>query len=609
MSRVSPHHRQARRLMNLVVLAALPLCACDATLPKRLDPRPESSTTSTSPTTERGNPGGNRTTDRNQPPQRQPNQRPLPVQGFNANPTNARPAASLQTLFARGTVSGRDLIFELRAIQAMNRAQRTQRSFATLMGAVDRSVASRSTQAFNWNQLVKGVTDAMVAEIRTSVSNAALDQFLTTVVGDEQALARETITLPSARGLNRFQQQRIANMAAMVIGARIAERVLTDADKTFTNMEGEYQDLMTRRQQIAGVLADVVDKRRKALAAKDEMAARQMTGELSRYLGPEDIQFIDTFAKDMSLKEFSNDFAMQNIALQYLRKSEPKAYQDYRAKADGLVGHARAYVKTIGGVAAYGGLLVGFFKEANDMAQTQNGQEIISALPLGSEFISSMVPLVPTVAKTTFSGVVIEPTEDVTGWLFGTKRFRVTTAQGDADARSATDVYKAIQQAGEEARFQEALFRGNSSGFLYKLYTCDGAEVGRMIDNTVQAETLERFQREFVRNTAVDFSFVNALSDPRSPRHSQIVSQFLDSDQRQRSNQPIVGETQRQVASGYGKWTESQLTRLILANHTGSPSHAQMQVGGVQVRLIPSMTAVVEYEGLQDSCRRTASRS
>jgi hypothetical protein len=34
-----------------------------------------------------------------------------------------------------------------------------------------------------------------------------------------------------------------------------------------------------------------------------------------------------------------------------------------------------------------------------------------------------------------------------------------------------------------------------------------------------------------------------------------------------------------------------------------------MQLGSVQVRLIPNMTAVVEYEGLQDGCRRTASKS
>lgn len=595
-------HRPLRT--GLTVLAALTLCACDASLPKRPDSQAQAQARPTSLTPER--PGNGNT-----PPKftATRNPRPMAAQGFNGGPGNIRPAAGLQAMFARGTVTGKDLIVELRAIQKINREQRTQRSFETLMGAVDRSLASRSTQAFNWSQVAKGLSEAMIAEIRTSVSHAALDQFLTTVVGDEQALARETIQLPDARGLDRAQQQRIANMAAMVVGARIAGRVLTDAEKTFADMEGEYKDLIARRQQIAGMFADVVDKRRKALAAKDEMTARQLTGELSRHLGSDDLDFIDKFGKDMSLKDFSNDFAMQNIALQYLKKSEPKTYAEYRAKADGLVGHTKAYVKTIGGVAAFGGLLVGFFKEANDMAQAKNGEEIISALPLGTEFITAMVPLVPTVAKTTFSGVVIEPTDDVSGWLLGKKRFRVTTAEGETDARSASDVYKAIQKAGEEPRFQEALFRGNASGFLYKLYTCDAAEVGRMIDSTVDADTLERFRREFMRNTALDFSFVNALSDPRSPRHSQLVSQFLGQDQRQRANQPVVGETQRLVAGGYAKWTESQLTRLILANNAGAPSHAQMQLGSVQVRLIPNMTAVVEYEGLQDGCRRTASKS
>jgi hypothetical protein len=589
---------------SLAVLVALSLTGCDATLPKRL-----ASAIDTPQNSAASPPSSGLKPQPTIGPQVKP--RAQPANAFRTQPSNMRAAGNLRQLFAKRTVTGQELIVELRAIRTAAQSQQTQRTFTTLMGAVDRSVSSpRASNNTDWKGLLSDVSVAVLAEMRTSVSNAALDNFMSTVVGDQAALAKETIELPSADGLDRAQQQRIANMAAMVIGARIANRLSADADKTFSSLETEYSGLMERREKIAGVLADVVDKRKKAIAARDEAQARQINADLSRWLTPADIEFIDKFGTSMSLKEFSNDFAMQNIAVQFLQRRDPSAYKEYRAQADGMVGHTKAYVQTVGGIAAFGGLLAGFIKEATDMTKNKNNNEILTALPLGIEFVKAAAPLIPTAAKAAYSGIAVEPSEGITGMIFGSKRFRVSSSDTENDLRSASDVFDAIRNAGEEVRLQEALFRSGSTGFLYKLYTCDAEATGRMLDSTIPGELRDKFGHDFMRlDENTRFEFFNALTRPGFPRHSQLVSTFLAQDQRQRATIPVVGEAQRQVAMAYGKWNESQLTRLIIANHTGPATYAQLQVGTVRIRLIPSMTAVYEYESYQDRCRSTATRS
>lgn len=530
---------------------------------------------------------------------------------FKTSPANMRNKSSMGDLFAKGTVNGKELITEMRAIRQIANSTRTERAFSSLMGAIDSSAATMDTSRFDLGRLGESLGGALLKETRSSVSYAALDSFFDIMTGDPEALAKETIQLPSSEGLDLAQQQRILNMAALVVGARVANKIADDADNTYGNLEKEYERLLKRREEIAAILADVVDKRRKAAAARDELAMREMTTELARYLGKEDIEFIDSFGQDRPLKEFATDFGMQNVALEFLRRQSPKAYADYRATSDDLVGRTKAYVKTIGGVVAFGGLLSGFTNEIALTSKDKNARNILAMLPLGLDFVSAAAPLMAKNVKTSFTGITVASSSLLDMFGGGERLFRVVGADGKIkDVRSSSSVFEALHDKGEDGRLQDALFQNGTSGLLYKIYVCDADATGRMLDKAVPDDLRDSFGKEFMRLPEGErFYFLNALTQENTPNRKKLVSDLLGSDQRKRSGTPLIGKVQLQVVGQYSKWSDSQLARMILANHYGPISHAQMQVGNTLVRLIPTMTAVYEYETYADSCRATARKS
>ena len=352
----------------------------------------------------------------------------------------------------------------------------------------------------------------------------------------------------------------------------------------------------------------VVDVRRKAQAARDEAALRRNTQELSRYLSKGDIEFIDAFGDDRPLKEFANDFAMQNIALEFLRGRDPEAYKDYRTTTDGLIGRTKAYVKTAGSAVAFAGLVASFVNEGAMFLSDREPRKIYRILPLAGEFATAAGALAVRTYRSAETGIAIESSS----WniLGREKRFRMIDASGEHIDETASGVFDALKASGEQKRFRGAMFSNGARGLLYKVYLCDPESTGRMLDGAVPDAMRGQFGEAFMGlPSGSGFYFVNVLTNPKLTKHGALVKDVLQRDQRKSGRNPAVGDVQRQVAADFANWTDSQFARMILANHHGPVRHAQMQVGGTIVRLIPTITAVYEYESYADSCRATAGRA
>ena len=144
------------------------------------------------------------------------------------------------------------------------------------------------------------------------------------------------------------------------VAGGIAHHILDAAHKDFTGIEAEYAALLNKRKEQAALMADVLDKRRQAKAAKDELSIRHMDADLGKWLSPEDLKFIDSFGPDTSLRDFANDLGMQNLAIKFLQHRDPTAYAEYRAQRTGVMGRSRAYLRTTSGVAAFGAFSMSF---------------------------------------------------------------------------------------------------------------------------------------------------------------------------------------------------------------------------------------------------------
>src|SRR5882762_2921788 len=289
-------------------------------------------------------------------------------------------------LFLKGTVTGEDLKEELEAVKGAATNPKARSELAAVVGQASAQIASAKTHNFltDLGGRMKELAGDLLRQKATSYSDKVLMDFLTTLTGDDEALRKETITLPSATAskMTLNQQQSVLLMAALVVGTRIAHHVLDAAHKDFIGLETEYAALLSKRQEQAALMADVLDKRRQAKAAKDELTIRHMDADLGKWLSPEDLKFIDSFGPDTSLREFANDLGMQNLAIKFLQHRDPTAYAEYRAQRSGVMGRSRAYLRTTSGVAAFGGFSMAFMQEIVKTAHDKNMYEIFAALPL-----------------------------------------------------------------------------------------------------------------------------------------------------------------------------------------------------------------------------------
>jgi hypothetical protein len=540
---------------------------------------------------------------------------PIPVpatpgsSAANPNPAAAATAPKIanqeraKQLFLKGTVTGEDLKEELEAVKTAAANAKSQNALAALVGQASAQMASGQTHNFftDIGGRLKEFAGDLLRQRTVSYSDKVLEDFLTTLTGDDDALRKETITLPSAAAANMTlnEQQSVLIMASLVVGARIAHHILDAAHKDFIGLESEYAALLAKRQEQAALMADVLDKRRQAMAAKDELTVRHMDADLAKWLSPEDLKFIDSFGPDTSLREFANDLGMQNLAIKFLQHRDPTAYAEYRAEQKGVVGRSRAYLRSTAGVAAFGAFSMSFMQEVSKTTQNKNANQIFAALPFAGDYLKEAVPLIKLSSDALFTGLIVEP-----GNL--KHHYRLVRNDKSIDVNDANAVFTALDKSKESTYFTDALFRTETPGFLYHVYLCDHSEAGELIDATVKQENRKTFaEQQLQMPDGAGFSFAAALNDDiQTPSGLKLSESLLSRDQRTSAEAVPIGEVQRQTAAAYSKWKTTELTRLVLANSQGV--YAQMQLGDTMIRLVPSMATIYAYESYADSCGRTA---
>lgn len=521
-----------------------------------------------------------------------------------------RTQSQMDQLFNKGVATGSELVNELFTIKQAALASDTQNAFDNLIGVIDDAGTDKKIWDFNFKTISSQLTQASMNWVQSllrekcqTINYQALTGFFNFMLeGDgREILDRESINLPAQEGLTSNQQQRVLYIAAFTIAARIANQVADEAQNSLENLENEYKDLLIHRQKIATVLAEVIARRDKAKRAKDELEFRQRTDELRKYLSQEDIEFIDSFAKDRTptVAEISNDFAMQNLAIKFLRSQNPEKYRNYRAKVDRLVGKTRIAVKTAGGAIAFGGLVTSFIHEVSCYGDIKTVTAVFGSFKLGVEFLKEAAALGGKVAQTALTGIVLESDP-----LFGgPRRFRVLDTNSERnDYRKSSDVFSLIKKENKTELFTDAFFSEGGRGLLLTLYRSDPDTLGRMLDTSIPDTMRNDFGINFMgKPDTNEYSFVNALTDLNTENRERVIHHLLEIDQRKQAQYQIVGNTQLQVCTNFSEWNNRQFTRLILANHHGSIEFAQMHIGNMIVRLVPTMTAVYEYECYMDT--------
>ena len=508
-------------------------------------------------------------------------------------PLSNRQGSSLQALFDKGTVTGAELVPELAAVRALMKDKRSATAIGQLLGPQAQSDPKKpvpAAQSIDFGAEARKVVlkqfEEAVKPYIASIGFGAFELHMRTMLEDPKMLASESIKLPSSKGMTQAQMQRVVNMAAILAATRVTGRILKKAQEDFANIENEYTKLITRREKAAELLFGVLTQ-------------NAGSGALSATYDNADLNYLRGNVSRMSIKEFSSDLGAQNLALRYLRQTNPKEWEDYKLMSDGLRSSTKGYIRSAAGVTAFAALLANFFNETVGAINKHKGLDILDALPLALEFGKEVPPLLREAWRVGAAGVVELP-------MKANKRFRIVDARGSTDVAQVADVFAAMKSKGADTYFNESIFRSGTDGLLYKLYRCDKSEVGRMLDVSLPMPDREKFGAIVFPDKAERFSFANAFNDPdANAKAKEFGDDMLSKDHRSSSSAVhgvAMGEAQRAATRGAERWNNDQLLRLILANREGVAAHATLQLGEFIVRPVPTMQSVFAYESLIDEC-------
>lgn len=504
-------------------------------------------------------------------------------------PVQSRPQSELVAMFERGSANGSELIAELATIRALMKLQRSAGAAGAVLGTPESGGGGGFNPQAKLLEIALRAAEEAVKPYIASIGFGALDLHLRTLIEDPQLLSQESIKLPSPRGLSHAQIQRVANMAAIVVATRVTGKVLRKAQEDFAGVEADYVKLIERREATAKLLYDILLKAGSGSGVPPELAGVYAADEL---------KYLRENVARMPVADFGNDLGAQNLALRWLRRSDPAAWESYRSSSDGLRKSTRGYIRATAGVTAFSALLATFFQETVGNIRRNRAADIVGALPFAWEFVKEVPPLLKLSWQVGEAGVVELP-------MRSTKRFRVIESDKVEEIGRAGDLLASLKRRNVEPLLSESLFRTGADGLLYKLYRCDKSEVGRMLDVAVPLGERERFAAEYRIADPAQFSFANAFNAPPERRlEHELGDELLRRDHRERSTVPALGVAQRAATQGLGRWNADQWLRLILANREGQAALATLQLGDVLVRPVPSMQSVYAYETLVDECAR-----
>ena len=524
-----------------------------------------------------------------------------------------RNPASMQSLFAKGTVTGLDLVGELKAVRQLTAGGGSGAALQQLMGSAGAAAAAPGGGGLFDNLFGGGGTGGvgnaiLAAGIKTGVAvlESALREAVVSLVvselsghldfliGDTAALQAETITLPAAQGLTPQQMQRAVTLGAVVIATRLSAKVLKRAQQDLATLDQEYATLIERREKAATLL-------QQALGSGLPASARASFTEA-------DLSYLRGLSGSMGVREFAQDMGAQNLALRLVAATDPKAFAEYRAQSEGLSQRQKAAVRSVAGVVAFGGLLATVGGEIAKIGKEQPLAELLAFGPLMLAFVTEVPPVLQSVG-----GIVVGGMDTL---VRSTRTFRVSVGAKTEEVGNAAEVFDRLAKNGATAELQRALFRDASRGLLHHVHACDPRTAGQMLDTAVPAEQRTAFARELQLPEAERFNFVNGFVGGAG-MPGNLAEELLGQDHRPRlaDRRPAMTAVQLAVAGrsapddgsakpGFLRWNNEQLMRLVFVNRDGSAAQfAALEIQGVTVRPVPSMQSLYAYEQLADACR------
>ncbi len=517
-----------------------------------------------------------------------------------------RSAADMNKLFERGSITGKDALTELRAMKQLSSQQGVQKALSQLYGTNPASMVGQQTPDLSTlgKMDYAAMAEAAGEHLVTEMSMTALENFFTTLTDNPAYFENETVELPkNIQNFTPAQRQRVLVLAASLIAIKGSNKIVEASNKDKDKAEAAYKQVLEKREKAVGVMLAALDAWRKAKEDQREAQARQLDGAL----GADDLEFLSRFPKDMKVSDFKDDLAVQNIALEYLRKKDPAQFKDYAVSRDEYVSSLNQYMRATVGVASFAGFSYMFLREGRRAFEAEGFNALQTAVPFGDQFIKEFGTFGQKSLVTWVTGLW-----DGLPDLFGRSGdFRIEAAAGGKPVEKQTDikgVLAFLEKQKLDGQMHDRMFVSGVDGYMFRVNLCENG-AGRLLDKAVgDGKVRQDFVKQFYGlDDATGFTFTNALDGTWQPkRRTDLAGRLLRSDQRKAGGdgraQAIAG-IQRQTIESIKKWDDADLAELIYASYgEGSRTQAHLKYGDYIVRMVPSQWTIYQYERYEQKC-------
>ena len=500
-----------------------------------------------------------------------------------------RPPEQLDSLLNGQEVSGEQLMAEVKAMQSSLSGQNLNKAMESMLGATAAggvpNLAAMSNSSGFFSSIMGSATDMLLDSLVAGVSYQALDHFFATMASKPGLLKEVTVTMPKAdASMTPDMKQQLVNMAGFLVAIKASGKIIDASMQDFDAAKDSYAKVLDTRMAAAKVLGDAFFARAGLEKAQEENKA---------YLTAEQSQFLEAM-RDKKPDDLMKDFAVQNIALDYLRKKDPAKYGDYKAGVNEFKSHYGAYARTSVGAASMVGFSSLFLKRAKNMLE-KNGLAVAPyLLPLVGSGLTETLTLAPRVTN------VISSSPDLQEGSFA-----VRTPKGDIQGALSAEKAFALLNDESLTAFQAELFKDGQLGFFGNLGEKFPQASARVLDSLVQKDTRAKLSKNyFEREDWPDFSFQNVLAGQGENVDSKQLRQFKSDLFRSAPaqtatnlDQQSIAQVQTDVRERLAKWDNSTLRQIMLSNRTKAQAGVELALNGYVLSVdSPGMKGIMDYE-------------
>ncbi|MDP1613817.1 MAG: hypothetical protein Q8M11_22370 [Sulfuritalea sp.] len=501
--------------------------------------------------------------------------------------TFTRPPDQLDKLLTGEPISGDTLMTEMRALRAAVGTGNLNAAMASMLGPADMAGAT-SAQASGsgsfLSSMFSAAGDMLLDMLVAELSYKALDAFFATMTDKPGLLNEVKVTLPKADAtMTPETKQQLVTMGSFLVAIKASGLVIDASDKDFEDAKASYRKVLDSRTNAAKLLRD-------AFFDKNRLAASEQEGKVrgKQYVSESALAFLDTM-RDVTEEEFSRNPSVQNIALDYLKETNPDEYKRYRTELVEFKTHYGAYGRTAVGAASMVGFSSLFLKRAKNMLEKNGLAAAPALLPLVADGLTEVISVVPRVKST------LERSPDIQDGSFV-----VRFANGEVKKElPAAKVFSSLEDV-SRAGFQAELFVDGRSGYFGQLGNKYPLMAGRILDSLVEKDNRKAIVADYLGEEDLpDFSFQNALGGTGRKGRELKAALFTSAPAEGVADKDLkaIALVQNDVRNKLKSWDNSMLRQIMYANRDPKKPTSELALNGAVIDIdSPGMKGIMEYD-------------